>query len=81
MIWKKACRPAPAATRPTAPATTWPVSRNLNGQHATDVAKQLTDFREGNRTNDGDSMIMRAIAAKLSNKDIEAVSSYIQGLH
>ncbi len=53
----------------------------LNGQHATYVAKQLTDFREGNRTNDGDGMIMRAIAAKLSNKDIEAVSSYIQGLH
>jgi len=53
----------------------------LGGQHATYVAKQLTDFREGNRTNDGDTMIMRGIAAKLSNKDIEAVSSYIQGLH
>jgi len=53
----------------------------LGGQHAQYVAKQLTDFREGNRTNDGDAMIMRAIAAKLSNKDIEAVSSYIQGLH
>lgn len=54
---------------------------HLGGQHATYVAKQLTDFREGNRTNDGDNMIMRAIAAKLSNKDIEAVSSYVQGLH
>ncbi|OLF51353.1 c-type cytochrome [Pseudomonas chlororaphis] len=54
---------------------------HLGGQHAQYVAKQLTDFREGNRTNDGDSMIMRSIAAKLSNKDIEAVSSYIQGLH
>ena len=53
----------------------------LGGQHAQYVAKQLTDFREGNRTNDGDAMIMRAIAAKLSNKDIEAVSSYVQGLH
>ncbi|SFP70207.1 c-type cytochrome [Pseudomonas borbori] len=53
----------------------------LGGQHAGYVAKQLTDFREGNRTNDGDSMIMRGIAAKLSNKDIEAVSSFIQGLH
>jgi len=53
----------------------------LGGQHATYLAKQLTDFREGNRTNDGDSMIMRSIAAKLSNKDIEAVSSFIQGLH
>ncbi|WP_044873408.1 c-type cytochrome [Pseudomonas sp. LFM046] len=54
---------------------------HLGGQHAQYVSKQLTDFREGNRTNDGDSMIMRGIAAKLSNKDIEAVSSYIQGLH
>lgn len=53
----------------------------IGGQHAAYVAKQLTDFREGNRTNDGDSMIMRGIAAKLSNKDIEAVSSFIQGLH
>lgn len=54
---------------------------HLGGQHAQYVAKQLTDFREGNRTNDGDTMVMRSIAAKLSNKDIEAVSSYIQGLH
>jgi len=54
---------------------------NLGGQHAQYVAKQLTDFREGNRTNDGDTLVMRSIAGKLSNKDIEAVSSYIQGLH
>jgi cytochrome c553 len=53
----------------------------LGGQHAAYVAKQLTDFREGERTNDGDSMIMRSIAAKLSNKDIAAISSFIQGLH
>lgn len=54
---------------------------HLGGQHAQYVAKQLTDFREGNRTNDGDTQVMRSIAAKLSNKDIEAVSSYVQGLH
>ena len=54
---------------------------HLGGQHATYVAKQLTDFREGNRTNDGDATTMRTIASKLSNKDIEALSSYIQGLH
>ena len=53
----------------------------LGGQHAGYVAKQLTDFREGDRSNDGDSMIMRSIAAKLSNKDIAAISSFIQGLH
>lgn len=54
---------------------------HLGGQHASYVAKQLTAFREGERTNDGDAMTMRSIAAKLSNKDIEALSSYIQGLH
>jgi cytochrome c553 len=54
---------------------------HLGGQHAQYAAKQLTDFREGNRTNDGDTKIMQTIASKLSNKDIEAVSSYIQGLH
>src|SRR5690606_21733177 len=56
-------------------------SPKLNGQHAAYIAKQLTDFREAARTNDGDAMTMRTIAAKLSNKDIEALSSYIQGLH
>lgn len=54
---------------------------HLGGQHAQYTSKQLTDFREGARTNDGDAMIMRSIAAKLSNKDIQAISSYIQGLH
>ncbi len=53
----------------------------LGGQHAGYVAKQLTAFREGERTNDGDNAVMRTIAGKLSNKDIEAVSSYVQGLH
>ena len=54
---------------------------HLGGQHAQYVAKQLTAFREGDRTNDGDTLVMRSIAAKLSNKDIEALASYVQGLH
>lgn len=53
----------------------------LSGQNADYIAKQLTDFREGDRTNDGEAMIMRDIAEKLSNKDIKALASYIQGLH
>ncbi|NLD15317.1 MAG: cytochrome c4 [Gammaproteobacteria bacterium] len=53
----------------------------LSGQNAGYIAKQLTDFREGDRTNDGDAMTMRDVAAKLSNKDIKALASYIQGLH
>ena len=54
---------------------------HLGGQHASYIEKQLTDFREGDRTNDGDAMTMRTIAAKLSNKDIKALASYIHGLH
>lgn len=53
----------------------------LGGQQADYVALQLTNFREGVRTNDGDTKIMRSIAEKLSNKDIAALASYIQGLH
>jgi cytochrome c553 len=53
----------------------------IGGQHADYIALQLTYFREGERTNDGDTKIMRSIAEKLSNKDIAALSSYIQGLH
>ncbi len=53
----------------------------IAGQHAGYIASQLTAFREGDRTNDGDTKIMRSIAEKLSNKDIAALSSYIQGLH
>ncbi len=53
----------------------------IGGQHADYIALQLTNFREGDRTNDGDTKIMRSIAEKLSNKDVAALSSYIQGLH
>ncbi|MEH6387976.1 MULTISPECIES: cytochrome c [Pseudomonas] len=52
----------------------------LAGQHAQYTAKQLADFREGDRTNDGEAQIMQTIASRLSNRDIEAVSDYIQGL-
>lgn len=53
---------------------------HLAGQHADYTIKQLTNFREGERTNDGDGMIMQTIASRLSNKDIKAVAQYIQGL-
>ena len=56
---------------------------HLSGQHAQYTAKQLKDFREKVRYIDGDAgnKMMTDIAAKLSDKDIEALSSYIQGLH
>lgn len=60
----------------------------VGGQHADYTEAQLRAFRAagredttGNkRANDPNSM-MRAVAAKLSDKEIQAVSSYISGLH
>lgn len=51
----------------------------LAGQHAEYVAAQLKTFRSGDRTNDPNSM-MRTIAAKLSDREISAVSDYVAGL-
>ena len=57
----------------------------LAGQHAEYIAAQLKMYRKGyedeaGRTNDGAAKIMRTTAFGLSDKEIEAVSSYIAGL-
>ena len=52
----------------------------IAGQTPAYIKKQLVDFREGARTNDGDTKIMRDIAEKLSNKEVTALASYISGL-
>jgi len=52
----------------------------LAGQHAAYTEKQLKNFYHGTRTNDGDSKPMRSIAERMHEKEIKAVSSYIQGL-
>jgi cytochrome c553 len=57
----------------------------LAGQHAEYIATQLTMYRKGfedetGRTNDGDTKIMRITAFGLSDKEIQAVSSYVAGL-
>jgi cytochrome c553 len=52
----------------------------LKGQHAAYTVKALKDFRSGARANDNGSM-MRSIAARMSDSDIEAVAEYIAGLH
>ena len=59
------------------PAAKYPA---LQGQHAVYTAKQLSDYASGARTTDGKTRIMRDIAAKLSPEDIQALSSYVQGL-
>lgn len=52
----------------------------LSGQHAEYTAAQLQAFRSGTRNNDAER-IMRDNAELLSDAEIEAVASYISGLH
>jgi len=59
------------------PAAAYPA---LNGQHATYTAKQLREYASGERKSDGKTRIMRDIASRLSEDDIVALASYVQGL-
>ena len=52
----------------------------LSGQHAAYTAGQLRMFRSGDRANDMNGM-MRDIASAMTDEEIEAVSSYVEGLH
>lgn len=52
----------------------------IGGQHAAYTAKQLKAFRSGERAK-GAAAIMAAIAKGMTDKEIEAVASYVQGLH
>lgn len=50
----------------------------LSGQHADYTKAQLVAFRSGTR---GNNAQMAAIAARLSDKEIDALSDYLAGLH
>jgi cytochrome c553 len=51
----------------------------IHGQHATYVAAQLRAYKSGARATDPNQM-MRSVAASLSDDEIDAVASFIQGL-
>lgn len=71
-----ACAACHGPTGAGNPAANFP---SLNGQHATYTKNQLYAFRKGERANDAGNM-MRNIAAKMTDAEIEAVSEYIAGL-
>ena len=52
----------------------------VSGQHADYTKLQLQNFRSGLRANDASAM-MRGVAKKMTDAEIEAVAQYIQGLH
>lgn len=53
----------------------------LRGQHAKYVENQLHGFAEGNRVNENSINMMQITASRMTNMEIRAVASYIQGLH
>ncbi|MEE9342958.1 MAG: c-type cytochrome [Gammaproteobacteria bacterium] len=59
------------------PAANFPA---ISAQHAKYISNQLMEFKAGSRDNDAGKM-MQTIAAKMSDAEIKAVASYIQGLH
>lgn len=59
------------------PAAKYPA---IKGQHAAYTAKQLRDYASGERVSDGKTRVMRDIAGKLSEDEIVALASYVQGL-
>lgn len=69
-----ACHGADGMGNPTA---AWPV---VSGQNAQYTADQLRYFRSGERANDSNAM-MRGVAKRMTDEEIDAVSNYIAGLH
>jgi cytochrome c553 len=52
---------------------------SIQGQHATYVGNQLRAYRAGTRQTDPNQM-MRNVAAHLTDEEIDALASYVQGL-
>ncbi|MFV0449447.1 MAG: c-type cytochrome [Vibrio sp.] len=52
----------------------------ISGQHADYVKAQLLKFRDDSRANDMNAM-MRDVAKKLTDADIDTLSKYVGGLH
>lgn len=59
------------------PAAVWPA---LSGQNTQYTADQLRYFRSGERANDPNAM-MRNVAKRMTDAEIDAVANYISGLH
>jgi cytochrome c553 len=60
------------------PAALYPA---LRGQHAKYTENQLHGFAEGKRVNENAKKMMQLLARRMTNREMRAVASYIQGLH
>ena len=59
------------------PAAMYPA---IQGQHATYTAQALRDYASGARASADKTQIMRDVASRLSEEEIVALASYVQGL-
>lgn len=75
-----ACAACHGPTGEGVPLTGYPM---IGGQHATYTASMLNKYRDGQQWGEGDanSQIMTVVAERLTDEEILALSSYIQGLH
>lgn len=71
-----ACMGCHGPTAAGNPAAKFP---HLAGQHAKYIVTQLKSFQKGERANDAGKM-MRNVAARMSEKEMQAVAEYIAGL-
>lgn len=53
---------------------------SLAGQHAAYVSAQLKAYRDGERSGYPKAEIMNSVSAELTDEDIEALASYVEGL-
>ncbi|MCK5725983.1 MAG: cytochrome c4 [Thiotrichaceae bacterium] len=72
-----ACSACHSPTGQGNPAAKYP---SVSGQHVKYLVKQLQAFKSGERANDAPS-IMRDIAEKMSDAEIDAVAEYMSGLN
>jgi cytochrome c553 len=71
-----ACAGCHGPTGAGVPGAAYP---RIGGQHTTYAALQLRAYKSGVRATDPNGM-MRTVAAKLTEEEIDAVASYLQGL-
>jgi cytochrome c553 len=60
------------------PASNYPA---LRGQNAKYIENQLRGFASGQRHNENAKKMMQILASRMTDREIRAVASYIQGLH
>jgi len=60
------------------PASNYPALRGQNAQY---IENQLRGFASGQRQNENAKKMMQILASRMTDREIRAVASYIQGLH